>query len=833
MKKVELFKHNKTTYDNITKIFETSNKCATVQPTGSGKSFLIFKLAQDNSDKTVVVFEPNKQIIGRVSEQMKEYGIENIKFFTYQKLNSQHKRGEISIENADYICLDELHRIKAKQWEQAVIAIQDKFPNAKVLGLTATPERMDGQNIVDYFGAELACNITLGDAIVNKILPCPTYISALYTFDEEIQRVNNKINESRNSDEEKEEMRDELKVARKQLENALGVPTILEKHIPDSKGKYIVFCQNVEHLTAMKPVIEDWFAQAGFETHTYEVYRKNPNHKSEYIGFKSDNSDCIKLCLCVDMFNEGVHLEVISGVILLRPTQSNIIYFQQIGRAISASDKNIPIIFDLVNNGNCLGGGSLRTEIETAADRQRIEISNVDGECENDVFDIGDFHIYDYVKDSLDVLNVIENKCVDEFDFRLKQLEEYKAKWGHCCVMKEEAKEWDGLFIWAANQRSNKIKESISQNRIDILNQYGFIWDLERWKFNKVIVKIKKYVEDGNSLPIPYKYICKDGFKLGQQITIFKTSKKDGTLRKDFENELISLGIELKFKNFDEQWMENYSIAKKYIDETNKTIVARTKYKGFNIGTWLNKNIQLYRKGKLSTEKIKLLDGLCDLSSRLLDLSDKNDKIWNKNFIVFQEYLSLHGSIDRAIEYKGIRIGAWYGSQCTLYRNGRLRKDRLQKIKSLGSDLLEPKLDKPWNLFLTTLDDCIKNDVPLNSNTVYNGVEVNKKIIYYRLRYHKGKLSEEKYYQLLKRGIDLNETCDKERYDNWNNFVALLKECIKNGIKLTGSTVYKDIKMGIKLKNCRQRYKQGDFPEEHYRQLLELGIDLAKEGSLM
>ena len=287
MKQVELYNHNKTTYENITRIFKTSNKCATVQPTGSGKSFLIFKLAQENSDKTIIVFEPNRQIISRVSEQMKEYGIDNIKFYTYQKLNSQHKRDEISITNADYICLDELHRIKAKQWEQAVIAIQEKFPNAKVLGLTATPERMDGQNIIDYFGAELACDITLGDAIVNKIFPCPTYISALYTFDEEIQKVSEKIDESRNSDEEKNEMRAELNEARKQLENALGVPTILKKHIPDSNGKYLVFCQNVEHLNTMKSVIGEWFAQAGFDVNMYEVHTKNPNHKTEYNQFRT------------------------------------------------------------------------------------------------------------------------------------------------------------------------------------------------------------------------------------------------------------------------------------------------------------------------------------------------------------------------------------------------------------------------------------------------------------------------------------------------------------------------------------------------------------------
>lgn len=527
MKKVELFKHNKTTYENITRVFETSNKCATVQPTGSGKSFLIFKLAQNNSDKTVVVFEPNKQIIGRVSEQMKEHGIENIKFFTYQKLNSQHKRGEILIENADYICLDELHRIKAKQWEQAVIAIQDKFPNAKVLGLTATPERMDGQNIVDYFSTELACNITLGDAIVNKILPCPTYISALYTFDEEIQRVNNKIDESRNSDEEKEEMREELKAARKQLENALGVPTILEKHLSDNKGKYIVFCQNVEHLTAIKPVIEDWFTQAGFDTHTYEVYRKNPNHKSEYTGFKSDDSECIKLCLCVDMFNEGVHLEGISGVILLRPTQSNIIYFQQIGRAISASDKNIPIIFDLVNNGNCLGSGSLRTEVETAVDRQRTGISNSDGECENEVFDIGDFHIYDYVKDSLDILNVIENKCVNDWNYHFQQFLEFKKKNNHCDVSKGNSTEFGGLCEWVNEQRSCYHKKILNNKRKELLDENKFIWDIQMYRWLEKYQLCIKYLKTNKLIIQPTLY---KGISIGKWVFDNKQKYKNGLL---------------------------------------------------------------------------------------------------------------------------------------------------------------------------------------------------------------------------------------------------------------------------------------------------------------
>ena len=652
MKKVELFKHNKTTYENITRIFEISNKCATVQPTGSGKSFLIFKLAQDNSNKTVVVFEPNKQIIGRVSEQMKEYGIENIKFFTYQKLNSQHKRGEISIENADYICLDELHRIKAKQWEQAVIAIQEKFPNAKVLGLTATPERMDGQNIVDYFGAELACNITLGDAIVNNILPCPTYISALYTFDEEIQRVNNKIDESRNSDEEKEEMKDELKAARKQLENALGVPTILEKHIPDSKGKYIVFCQNVEHLTATKPVIEDWFAKAGLETHTYEVHTKNPNHKLEYTGFKSDDSDCIKLCLCVDMFNEGVHLEGISGVILLRPTQSNIIYFQQIGRAISASDNNIPIIFDLVNNGNCLGGGSLRVEVESAVDRQRTGVSNIDEECGYEVFDIGEFHIYDYVKDSLDILNEIENKCVDDWIDNYNLVCEYICLFNTQITRTTKYKKHN-IGVWIRNNKQRYKQGKLSQERISLLKVIcdldENIDDIRNDKWNEMFDILSEYIKQGEFLKTKTTY--KDiniGYWYGTQLTNYN----NGTLDEWKVSKLQSIGL-LKSK-FDEQWRKKYEISLEFVNKYGKTIAYNTIYKNHNIGQWKMDNLKKIKSGKLSRDRIKLLRNIYNLDD---NKQSRLQSKWKHSFDLISEYIADKGVIKTSTVYKDFKIG--------------------------------------------------------------------------------------------------------------------------------------------------------------------------------
>lgn len=684
MKQVELYNHNKTTYENITRIFETSNKCATVQPTGSGKSFLIFKLAQDNSDKTIVVFEPNKQIIGRVSEQMKEYGIDNIKFYTYQKLNSQHKRDEISIDNADYICLDELHRIKAKQWEQAVIAIQDKFPNAKVLGLTATPERMDGQNIIDYFGAELACNITLGDAIVNKILPCPTYISALYTFDEEIQRVFDKINESRNSDEEKNDMRTELEVARKQLENALGVPTILKKHIPDSNGKYIVFCQNVEHLNTMELTIENWFTQAGFDVHMYSVHTKNPNHKAEYNQFQVDDSDCIKLCLCVDMFNEGVHLERISGVILLRPTQSSIIYLQQIGRAISASDENIPIIFDLVNNSNCLCGASFRNEIESALERQRAEVAECEfcDERNKEIFDIGIFHIYDYVKNSLDVFNMIENKCIDNFDYHFQQFLKYKAKYGHGCVLQDEAKEFDGLWNFAKGLRHNK---NVSKIKKQIMINNGFIFNVEKWKNEQLIIHINQYLQN-NSLPIPSHYICTDGYKLGNRITILKKNAKDNCLSELQRDIITKFNINLEINNNMRNWETFYNLCIEYMQlYPNIPIGQKTIYKNYHIGSWVDKQKNSFKKGLLDSNKISLLNKIPYFTFSKTESDNQN---WDNKLLLSKEYLKLSRSnIKYSTVYKGEKLGIWISQQRYKYKQGKLSEKHYHQILSLGIDL--------------------------------------------------------------------------------------------------------------------------------------------------
>ena len=108
------------------------------------------------------------------------------------------------------------------------------------------------------------------------------------------------------------------------------------------------------------------------------------------MEFKADNDrKHLKLLYCIDALNEGVHVPDISGVILLRPTISPIIYKQQIGRALSASKSKNPVIFDIVNNiENLYSIDTIQEEMQVAIQYYRSHGS--DGFVINDNFELID-----------------------------------------------------------------------------------------------------------------------------------------------------------------------------------------------------------------------------------------------------------------------------------------------------------------------------------------------------------------------------------------------------------------------------------------------------------
>ena len=147
-----LFPHNEAAYRCAVSMLAETGKAAVIHPTGTGKSFLAFKLCEEYPDKTVCWLSPSDYIFKTQKENLSSAGgkvPENITFFTYAKLMLMSE-SEISEIHPDYIILDEFHRCGAEMWGKGVQNLLNAYPNAPVLGLSATNIRyLDNQR--DHF----------------------------------------------------------------------------------------------------------------------------------------------------------------------------------------------------------------------------------------------------------------------------------------------------------------------------------------------------------------------------------------------------------------------------------------------------------------------------------------------------------------------------------------------------------------------------------------------------------------------------------------------------------------------------------------------------------
>ncbi len=367
---LELQEHQQDAYNAVQKTYEQGNRAAVVIPTGCGKSFIALKLMEDNRDKNILFLAPTiaiknqmynyiaKYIVGeeptseRPAKKIAKEHFPNLEIRLYQTLL------KVSDENmekyhADIIIMDELHRTGAEKWGEKVNTLLEKNPNAKILGLTATPERMDEQNVIDkLFEGNISYELTLVEALRRRILKSPKYVKCDYALGEYIEGLKEAI-DSCSDEKTKSELQKKVEQMRRIVEEAEGIPELFKNNIQKKDGKYIIFCKDKEHMELLQSKVSEWFGEIDSEPETYSVYSGKTERKNneDIKNFETSKSEHLKLLFCVDMLNEGVHIEGISGVIMARPTDSRIVYLQQLGRALSSDPSGEQtIIFDLVNN---------------------------------------------------------------------------------------------------------------------------------------------------------------------------------------------------------------------------------------------------------------------------------------------------------------------------------------------------------------------------------------------------------------------------------------------------------------------------------------------------
>ena len=358
--RVDLLKHNQEAYEKVQKaIKEGKKKIAISHATGTGKSYLIAKLFEDFSNDKKLVLVPSTYISEQIQKLFEKYDIQNTDIILYQKLIKMSDE-DIATMDYDVIALDEYHHDAAtKVWGRKVKILIETHSESIFFGTSATPIKTGGVNAIDeLFEGNCVSDLSLSESIAKKIVPLPKYVGAMYMLDDELERLRKKVEQATNTKEEKQEFYKKIDSMRGQIEKSYGMPIILNKHIKDREGKFIVFCKKKKHLRDIKETVISWFRTAGCkDINAYEVYSDYENKNAEYKAFCEDTSHNLKLLFCVDMLNEGLHLENISGVLLLRPTKSSIVWHQQIGRAIEANNTNTPVIIDAVNNFSAVGQG--------------------------------------------------------------------------------------------------------------------------------------------------------------------------------------------------------------------------------------------------------------------------------------------------------------------------------------------------------------------------------------------------------------------------------------------------------------------------------------------
>lgn len=179
---VQLFEHNAKAYQAAVKMMQQYGKAAIVHPTGTGKSYIAFKLIEDHPDAVIVWLSPSEYIFKTQRESLlrqdPDFPLQNVRFYTYAKLIccTPVQLQEIAAQNPAYIILDEFHRAGAEYWGDSTQKLLALCPRAKLLGLTATNVRYLDNNrdmAEELFDGRVASEMSLGEAIVRGILPLP------------------------------------------------------------------------------------------------------------------------------------------------------------------------------------------------------------------------------------------------------------------------------------------------------------------------------------------------------------------------------------------------------------------------------------------------------------------------------------------------------------------------------------------------------------------------------------------------------------------------------------------------------------------------------------
>lgn len=388
--------HRERTEQDILRKLKTYGICAEIRPPYFGKTYGAVKLAIENYQNILYLY-PNESIReGAIEQICNFYGIPNdktsrkmkdrvtyVKNFAFMTYNKLIRLTDEDFRNMPYdlIILDEMHVIGARCTSRAITMLKQEKPESHILGMTATPDRTDAIDVIErFFDNVLVYPYNFHDAIEDGIILKPYYVYCAY---DRVGQITTEVLEEFKKKSWKATKETALILERKALEFAslYNIPNIIKGACEESKSpnylKFICFFNSFEHIKEKHKEIENWFKEAypNYSLKTITITSENTVTKANVNKLKTLHyqENHIDLIYCVNMLNLGYHVDDLTGIIMYRCTSSNIVYIQQLGRALFSHKHGL--VIDIVNNikRKALYDNYCRAEELSYKERQKME----------------------------------------------------------------------------------------------------------------------------------------------------------------------------------------------------------------------------------------------------------------------------------------------------------------------------------------------------------------------------------------------------------------------------------------------------------------------------
>ncbi|MEH1739566.1 DEAD/DEAH box helicase [Fusobacterium varium] len=328
----------KEALENLKLLRESEDKGLLISATGTGKTYLSAFDVKNLKPEKMLFIAQRKTILRKAkytfeniisNKKMAIYGEESIVdadyiFAMVQTLNKKEHLEKFSKNYFNYIIIDEVHHSGAKTYQSIISYFKPDF----LLGMTATPERSDDFDIYRLFNHNIAYEIRLYDALRENLL-CPFHYFGVSDITVDGECIDNKT-------------------SIKNLTLEQRIDHIIEKSryygYSGEKLHGLMFVSRVEEAN----ILAEKFNERGIKS--IALTGEHGDNTRENAIEKLENGE-IEYIITVDIFNEGIDIPCVNQVILLRPTESSIVYIQQLGRGLRKNkNKEFVVVLDFIGN---------------------------------------------------------------------------------------------------------------------------------------------------------------------------------------------------------------------------------------------------------------------------------------------------------------------------------------------------------------------------------------------------------------------------------------------------------------------------------------------------